>query len=207
MTKPSRKTSRKSAPKPAFLWVTSLFGTLGYGSLLLQWSWWALLFLPGILENQYVKDFLLPEPNAAKQEVVRADPSFSLAYTVIGMVVLVVILAITAYVLAKIPSQIAKGGNKVITSATSATLPVLSHNKKVSPKQRKKLTLRLSKLFKLLLIVMPLALLSTLAFMPTTLPNEIIWLVGGLLAAGSVVWFGLQYLAAKLLGIDELKLI
>ncbi len=197
----------KSKPTSKWLWLTKVLGTLGYTSLLLQWGWWALLFLPSLLDSQLVKEFLLPTPSKQPEVVVQASGTYSLLYSLIAIVAVVVVLALTVYVLAKIPGQIAKGGNKIITTTTAAALPVLTHKKKVSAKKRRMISLRISKLVKLIFAVVPLALLGMIALVPISLPTDVAWTIGAFLATGSVLWFSLQYLAAKLLAIDEQLLI
>ena len=197
----------KNQPAPKWLWVTKVFGTFGYTSLLLQWGWLTLLVLPSLLDNQLVKELLLPAPTKQAQVVATADSSFSLLYAIIIAVVLVTALALTAYVLAKIPGQIARGGQKVITATTVASLPVLTGHKKLTAKKRLKLSLHVSKLVKLLFTLLPFGLLGLLAFVSVSLPTNVVWSVGGFLATGSLVWFSLEYLVAKLLAIDEQLLI
>lgn len=186
--------------------IVTTFGAFGYLSCALQWLWLGVLFLPRLLDS-HAPSLFLPPPSDMGQA-----PSFdlggpSLLMTAIGIGVTFVVLLLTVIVLARLPLGIAKTGNKVAKTAAETVLPVVTHHKKVSAKKRRMLTVRIIKAIKLLLVLLPVALLLAALFFDAPLPVELVFMIGSLLAIGSLLWFSLEYLTARWLRVPADRLI
>ncbi len=179
--------------------IANMSGLLGYASVLLQLLWVMIVFLPGILKSDIFKDIFLPQP-AEVQPIHEQGALVSQSpLLVIGVgIVTIVMIMLTLYLLLKIPSVISKSGHTVTNEIANAAVPMITHNKKVSAKKRRALTFQLSFFVKFLFVV----LLYTLIYIPSdtasSLDGGIIWAVGTVFAAGSLVWFCVQYSLTKL---------
>ena len=187
------------------LFVNTLDG-LGYISCLLQWLWLAALVLPSVLKNEHMQSWLAPPPTTAEPVAPMVDPS-SLLMTIVAIIITLAILAITVVVLVRIPLAIAKAGKKVTTATSEVILPVITHHQKLPEAKKRTLSVVLVKCVKLALCLLPVAGLGLLLFIPTELDPRLGIFVGLMFVIGSVVWFSLEYAAARLLGVPLEKIV
>ncbi len=195
------KTKAKTAIKRGI--ITSL-GAFGYLFCSLQWLWVALLYF-SVIQSA----ILLVAPPAA--------PPVAQTHTTalpgpIEMVIFAIITAImiilTIYALVTIPSTIAKTGNKIVYKTSEAITPVIlrAQHKKETGTLRDKLTPKIVLFIKLLIIAVPFVLtaLSHLLTKPM-ISDSIAMTIGGGLALLSVFFFGVQYMAVRILRIPMLR--
>lgn len=196
MKQPSRKTL-----------IVNIFGALGYLSVTLQWLWVTALLLPTLLDNKTVQYFLLPHPNTEPQSsLVGPITSSSLITTVIAVGVTVLMIIITIILLVRLPAAIAKTSKTATTKTAEAALPVFTHHKQLSPVAKRKLTIRLIKVIKFIVILAPLCALIACFFAPIQLSIEIAILVECCLAISSLIWFSLEYLVAYRLRVKPIEI-
>lgn len=190
-------------PRRALL--ANIFGTFGYFSSLLLWVWVTIHYLPTVLDNDQVREILLPSEGQSLASPQFASPS--LTTIVFAIIVTVVVLVVTMLVLLFIPVTIAKTGKAVTTKAANSIEPLIVHGRTLPPAQKRRLTISLIKLVKLLLVLVPVVagLLST--FIPLVLPFEIVMFVTSILAGVSVFWFSVQYICADMLAVKPEKLV
>jgi len=186
--------------------LINTFGTFGYISLVLQWLWVSVLFLPQLLKTEPVKEFFMPPAS------INPAPSFEfhtppLLATVLAIIITIVVLVVTIIVLLRLPTTISKTGKKTTLKAAETIVPVLTHHKKLTPKKKRKLTVQTIRILKFTLTLLPFLLLLLVAFIPTSLSDAIVIFVGALLALGTLAWFSLEYAFARILKIDPLKLL
>jgi hypothetical protein len=176
--------------------VANIFGTFGYISCLLQWLFVALLYLPLLLDNKQFKEFLIPQQIGASTPMVTTGPpspiliGFAVVFTVL-MLILTIVIVLRA------PVSIAKGGKKVTTVSANTITPLVMHRELPAAKKRL-LTQRIIKMTKLGIIVVPVLLCMLSLLLTTALPAEVSVFIGALLAIGSLVWFSIQYIIARL---------
>lgn len=130
------------------------------------------------------------------------DPFVSILVTVISIVILIAMLALTAYLLFKIPSTIVKTSKKIVFEAAEKAVPLVlqAQHKKETKKNRIKLTPRLVLIFKAILTMAPLILTFLSQFVENkSISFDIAMIVGIWLAAICVVNFILQYVCGRLL--------
>ena len=165
-----------------------------------------LLYLPMLLENKYVEDFLLPPPpkEVVQQSVATESSPLMLVF---ALAVTVIVIIATIIILIKIPMAVARTGKTVTTKAAESAIPLVTKNHPLPPAKKKRLTTNLIKIMKLFLVVIPVGvtLLGVLIELP--LPYEIVMLVSGVLALFSLLWFSLQYIFARLLKVDAGRLV
>ncbi len=186
--------------------IVNTFGTFGYISLVLQWLWVSVLFLPQLFENDGVKDFFMPPVDITSTPHVEFHTPPLLA-TVLAIVITVVVLMITVMVLLRLPTTISRSGKKATLKTAEKIIPILAHHQKLPATKKRQLTIQTIRTLKFVLTLLPFLLLLLVTVIPTSLPSDIVMFVGGFLTLGTLLWFGLEYTLARILKIDSLKLL
>lgn len=186
-------------PTTRYVAVANLFGTLGYLSVLLQWSWAGLLLIYPLLVAQ--PEFLFPKPSPVQPEVMDPMPALTPLMVIIAAAVTIVILIITAITLVQLPKRIGKRGAALTHSAARSALPVLTHHKKITKKERQRLSYRLILLLKLGTVIIPIVAIIFIAPIDHITPI-VIWTIMLFCAAWSLTYFAIQQVIAKLARLD-----
>lgn len=188
--------------QPKRLIVANAFGTLGYISIIFQWLWSFLILVYPVLIAQ--PDFLFPadQPTFVQDNTAVAASPLVVA---IALAATVVIMAITAVVLFRLPKTIGKKGAHITKSAASTVIPVVTHHKKLSKKKRIQLSYQIILGIKLLLIVAPLFALP-FAQPIEQIGTEVIWAMALFCATCSTSYFLLQQIIARVTRVDTEKL-
>lgn len=170
--------------------LANIAGTLGYLSLVLQWMWSLVIFAYPVISGE-LDTFLFPK----RQEV---DPTpidagvFTPVVFVIAAVITLLVLVLTAIVIARLPKTIAAAGAHITKTAATAAIPIATHRKPPTKKQRLQLSFRFVIITKAALVVLPLLLLL-IARPIEQLPQQASLAFGSLCAVGSALYFALQY--------------
>lgn len=181
--------------------IANAFGTLGYMSAVFQWAWALLLLCYPLLTDR--PDFLLPNtPPPAQSPGFDVAPAFSPIITIIAVAATLLVLVMTVVVLARLPRAVGKKAATLTKTAASAAIPIVTHHKKISKKQRKKLSYRLGLAVKALMITLPLGLLCFVNF-SGTIPPLATWTVGLFCAALSLAYFAIQQTIAAVGNVDR----
>lgn len=181
---------------PRKLFIVNAFGALGYLSCLFQWLWAVIIFLPTFMDSDAGK-WVLPQENqqAAPHLTIEEPP---LLLTIIVIAITALVLVVTAIVLARLPAQIARAGKKITHTPAEALVPIVTHHQPISVKKQRQISGQIIRILKLLLCVLPF-LVATLAFLiDIAIPYEAIIIIAAAMAGFSLLWFGLQYLCARL---------
>ena len=186
--------------------LVNTFGALGYLCCLLLWGWIGILFLPMLLENKHVEQFLLPTPSESPP-VVQPAAETSPLLIVVAVSITVVVLIMTIIVLLRAPKTIAKTGRTVTLKAANSALPLVARGKELTPAKQRRLTTRLVKLAKLLLAVLPVAATCIGFIVEPPLPFDIVVFASSALAISALLWFSAQYGVARLLSVDPTLLV
>jgi hypothetical protein len=179
---------------------SNFFGSFGYLFCFLQWLWVVMLYFSVVQSAT-----LLISPNADKQ--VEQSPSFTFALPdsseiIILVIVMTVMIAVTIYVLIKIPMSIVKTSNKIVhkTAETMTPIVIKAQHKKDTKRFHAKITSTLMLAIKLLLVVAPVMLTVASGLLEKqSIDYSIAMLIGGGLACFSAVFFAIQYSLANLL--------
>ncbi|MNQ07679.1 hypothetical protein D3C85_204650 [compost metagenome] len=179
------------------VYIANLFGTLFYLSCLLQWMWAALPYMPWIVRIAE----LLQAPVAAPAEpanvpVITSSPP-SMTLVIITGIITVAIIVATIYVLIKIPTAVAKSGQKITQNASARIVPIVTHHTKLTPKKRRRLTARIIIYLKLIVCTTPIILSACAFTINTSLDYAIIMFVAAVLGIGSFTLLALQAFFAK----------
>jgi hypothetical protein len=171
--------------------AAKFFLSIGYLSGVFGWLWVLLVAVPPLVKSGAI-DALLANP-APTQPVIAAPAieTSPIALLVIGVVTLV-ILIITVIILIRIPRTIVDSGERFVTHAAEAVVPVIAHHKPLPPKQRRVLSRRIMLVLQLCLSVIPL---FVSVFLPPydELSSDIIMTVAALLAGVSTAAFILAW--------------
>lgn len=184
----------------------NIFGGLGYFCCVLLWAWVGIIYTPILLENPQIQEFLLPSPTDTPVQPATPGPASPYLLFVGGVVSVLLIIA-TIIVLLQAPITIAKTGKSVTTKAARSAIPIVTHGKPIAPAKKKRLTIQLVKLVKLLCCIVPVIGIYAGAFTALPLPLEIITFIGNSLAISAIFWFSLQYLFARLLAVAPDQLV
>lgn len=191
------KSKKQSSFKLSFV---NFFGALGYMSVILQWLWVVVLYGPALMDTP-LKQLFLPSENKPlltpmSHDVATAPSPFTIA---LAIGITIIVLAVTAYIIIKAPSAVGKTGSKVTHSAAKAVIPVITKHKPIKKETRRKLTIRITILSKILLVIIPLVSILPVQFL-SDLPVsfDIILIITTANAFLSLILFGLQYVAARI---------
>lgn len=189
-----------NSPRRRF-WVTitNTFGAFGYFFGFLEWFWVIMLYFSVI---QSLARFVAP----TTQQQVQQAPSLSFVLpgpveTAVIAITTVLMVALSIYVLIKIPSSIVKTGRKMVqnTSQQAAPLVIRTQHKKDTKKTRLRITAKLIVVGKLLIVALPIiATLLSCLLDKQSIDYTIAVTISCGLATFSMVSFVLQYTLAKL---------
>lgn len=187
--------------------LVNTFGTLGYISCLTLWGWAGILYVPMLLANERVEQFLLP--NKGEEVVAPAATSGEMSPVAIffALAITATVIVATVIMLLRAPVTIAKTGQSVTAKAADSALPLITKGKPLPAAKKKHLTADLIKLAKLLLILLPVLTLPIGLAIELPLPFDIVLLITSVLAFIALAWFSAQYLFARLLSIDAKQLL
>lgn len=178
--------------------LVNTFGSLGYLSVLFQWSWSALvLSYPLIVARP---EFLFPkdQPLAA---TITTDTSLSPLMIVIALAVTAAVLAIATIVLIRLPKTIGQQAAKLTHSTAQSVVPIIAHRKKISKKKMARLSYRVILIIKLFLVILPL--LALIFAQPIEhISIEVIWAMAAFCAILSLAYFLMQLGITQLARID-----
>ena len=183
--------------------VANVAGAFGYMSVMCQWAWSLLLLCyPLIMERP---SFLLPDTSPPQARTLELSPALSPLATVLAIVVTVGVLALTIVVLARLPKAIGKKAATLTKTAAITALPVLTHHKKITKRQRKKLSHTLILSIKAVALTLPLIALLFVQ-QNTDIPLVAAWTIGLFCAACSLLYFTVQQTIAILGHVDRERL-
>lgn len=136
------------------------------------------------------------------QPTVNIDLTSSVPMIIMTAVITFVMVALTLYILIKIPSTLIKSSKKVVRTAAEGAAPLVLQvqNKKVTTRSRLKLTPFLIIIMKLILIFLPLILAFASQFIEKQIFDFFISIyIGVLLACFSLLFFVFQYMIAEIM--------
>lgn len=194
----------KKYPKRTLL--VNTFGTLGYLFSLVLWVWVGAIYLPVILANESIGKLIIPvqpEQVAPHAPTVGASP----ITVFLALAVTAVIMVITIIMLLRVPITIAKTGRKVTTKAASSVVPIVTRGKPIKQAEKWRLTVRLIKLSKLLLALLPVVIGFFGFAVELSILTELVVFLSCVLAGIAIICFGAQYLLAELLKVDQKQLV
>lgn len=184
--------------------LANAFGALGYMSVLFQWTWSLLLIGYPFLVN-HPEILNAPQQQTAVVTPLEISPAFTPFAVLLVSVITIAIVVAAIFTLMQLPKTIGLTGARITQRTATTIVPLLSHHKKLSPKEKKRFSFRVVLALKLVLAVAPLALLPfAQPFQGITL--QIMWFLGTFAALFSAFYFGLQLLTAYLGKIDRSKL-
>jgi hypothetical protein len=184
--------------------AVNFFGAVGYFFSSLQWLWVVLLYsglilgLAKIMSHGATKQVITPSTNI--------DLNSSMPMIIITAVITFVMVAITIYIIIKIPSTLIKTSKKVVQSTAESATPLIlqAQNKKDTKKNRIKMTPLLTMIMKVILVSIPVILAFASQFIEKQIFDFFIAIyIGVLLACFSLLFFVFQYLAAALMSVKK----
>ncbi|HSW90760.1 MAG TPA: hypothetical protein VLF64_02070 [Candidatus Saccharimonadales bacterium] len=194
----AHKTKRQT-PKT----IANVFGTLGYFSVLLQWTWVLLLLCYPLLTVNH--SFLLPDAPAEPFHPTHNAVTESPITTVAAITISAFVLIATAVVITRLPKQIGKRGARLTHQTADAILPIVTKHKVLPQKKRRALSYRIILLAKLTFIILPVIGLSwVVPSDPLTVP--VVWTIGLYCAGWSIIYFAVQQMIGFFAKVDTRRL-
>lgn len=195
-------TSQKTQRYPSTT-AANIAGTLGYLSVLLQWTWTLLLLCYPLLASDH--SILFPQhpvhPVHTENQALATSPIGIFA----ALIVTAFILVLTVLVLTKLPRAIGKRGSQITQQTANVVVPIMVRHKPLSKAKRRKLSYRIILTVKLLAIVLPLVgLIFAQPVKPLT--SSVMWIVGLYCALWSVLYFAVQLAVAVICKVDRSRL-
>lgn len=194
----ARKAKRQT-PKT----IANVFGTLGYFSVLLQWTWTLLLLCYPLLTADH--SFLLPstptEPFHPTNTAVASSPLTA----VIAIAVTAFILVATVIVIARLPRQIGKRGAQLTHQTADTLVPIITKHKPLPQKKRRALSYRIVLIAKTFAVILPVIGLFWAAS-PYPLTHLVVWTIGIYCAGWSAAYFMIQQVIGFFAKIDTRQL-
>lgn len=189
-------------------WFVNFFGALAYLVITLQLL---VTFLAYFEPLRSLIELTMPTHNAEPITPVQPLPPMeqsepSVLLIILSFVIVAIMVSISIYAIIKTPSIIARAGKKVVdrTAEASAPLALKVSGKKDTARNRKKMAPMLRLIFKISLVVLPLAatLLSFLVEQPR-IDYSIMQAFAIFLASVAFLLFALQYGLARLIGVKK----
>lgn len=183
--------------------AANVFGTLGYLSVLLQWTWTLLLLCYPLITADH--SFFLPDTPTEPFHPTNTAVTSSPITAVIAIAVTAFILVATVIVIARLPKQIGKRGAQITHQTADSLIPIVTKHKPLPQKKRRALSYRIILIAKATAILLPIVgLIWTES--PYPLTDAIVWTIGIYCAAWSVAYFAVQQAIGLLGKIDTRQL-
>lgn len=188
--------------------VANFFGAVGYFWCSVLWFWTLLVY--SSLINDFAH-YVSPTVNqqAVKNQAVVGSSDITLPIIIVG-VITVIMIALTIYILIKLPSTLARASKKVVNEATEGVMPLVlrAQNKKDTKRNRLKLSPRLNLILKTVLIAIPIILLVASQFLEKQILDfYLVIIISIWLVSFCLVFFVIQYISAWLLSVKRQELI
>jgi len=188
--------------------VANLFGAFGYLALSMQWLWAV------ALNFSLVKSLTLFVSPGANDQVVKpavtavamVDSGSNVLLIFFGIIFVIIMVALTIFILIKMPSTIVNAGKKAVHGAAENVTPLVlrAQHKKDNKQNHKKLSARLVIILKIALVIIPLILSYTSKFTDSQMFDfDIAMIVAIWLTGSSIIFFVAQYLLAKLFEVKK----
>ena len=174
---------------------------MGYLSCSLQWLFSIMLYF------SWLKALILfISPNVNNKTTTAITPIVlpGPVITVVSVIIVTSMVAITLYYIYKIPATIIKTSKKTVqqTAKTVAPLILKVQHKKDTKKNLFRLTPRLVVVLKLTLVIIPLVLALISVFITNQIISYgVVTVLGCWLAGASILFFSAQYLLAHFLSV------
>lgn len=183
--------------------AANVFGTLGYLSVLLQWTWTLLLLCYPFLMADH--SFLLPDAPAEPFHPTNDAVTSSPITAVVAIAVTAFVLVTTVIVIARLPKQIGKRGAKLTHQTADTIIPIVTKHKPLPQKKRRVLSYRIILVAKIVFIILPVIGLIWVR-PPSPLTNAVVWAIGLYCASWSIVYFAAQQAIGFFAKIDTRQL-
>lgn len=190
--------------------IVNFFGALGYLLCSLQW-----LFVVVVYSN-FIKELLVADRTVVEQHVPQPSPlavsvhtDSNLALIILIAVIVVGVVALSAYLLIKIPKTIVTTSTKVVHVAAEHAAPVVLRMQHVqereqTPKRLRRVTSYLIATLKVLFIAAPLILAFCGQFTSNQALNFTMTMYGSIALAGATtLFFILQFVLARILRVPR----
>lgn len=189
--------------------ITNAFGSIGYFFCTMQWFWVVLLYF-SLLKSFALS--MIAEDSANRAPVVVPPPQTpdiisgissgpNVLIIVFSIVITLIVIAITIFVIIRMPSSIAKTSKSIVDTAAKNVTPIVLQiqHKKDTKKNRIKLTPLLVLITKITIITLPIILTFSSQLLSERLVEfSIAICVSSWLFGFSFTFFAIQYVLVRI---------
>lgn len=184
--------------------TVNIFGSLGYLSVFIQWLWISMIIAYPYLEDGTFSRLLQPSQSQSASTPVSFEIPLLIALpiTILVTIVIIVVMVVT---LVRLPKAIGKTSSVAAHLATDRAASYVSKHTHMRVVDEKKLSYRALIILKCAAVLLPLAI-SFVQLPRTPLEYTLVIFVSALIAFFSLVYFGLQYLFARLARVNPVTI-
>jgi hypothetical protein len=186
-----------------YLIVNSL-GTLGYLSIVIQWTW-CLITLGHPLLSADIFATPPPSPSPSSIHSPMIDPGlFAPFVPLFAVLVTILVITLTVITLIRLPRTVGKKGAELTHVIATQIVKKAEHRHRMTPKKRVQVSVWITWILKIVAIYVPFALVFATPAVED-LSSQLITLIGFTCAAFSTLYFTLQLLLSFILKLDTKK--
>lgn len=182
--------------------LVNALGAIGYVFVAIQWMWAFIIVVIPLASHPFFMELFMPSSRPASEPLIGLGPMPELAQSVVMVFSVIMSLGIIIYVAIKAPAVVGRTGQRMTRKVATKALPVITHRKKITKKRKKSLLERLTWSIKAGMVVMPALALAVPPGDIIDLNHDASIVFGLALASVSAIYFGLQFIFAKLWAID-----
>ena len=177
--------------------IANIFGSFGYLSVIIQWLLFVAIIIFPLLQSSGVKRIFLPQQSSmpSTQTIITLPAGVQIA---LGVAAVVFCILVVIYAIYAIPRRIGRVGQKLTQTSAATTINRLGHTKRLSEEEKAQITFSITWSIKILLTLLPLALLLLPLDNSIGLTRSMVMIIGLIAAGFSLFWFCLQFLAVTL---------
>jgi hypothetical protein len=190
------------ATEPWKYLITNSFGTLGYLSIIIQWTWGLITFGQPLLSAD--QPLLLPQAPIPQASHATDFGIFSPFVTLLALFITILVVVLTVVNLLRLPKAVGRAGAKTTHVVATQIVKKVQRHHPVPAKKSIKLAFWVVWLLKFIAVFIPL----TLVFITPSidgLSTQLITAIGVICAAFSVFYFACQFLLSLVLKLDNKK--
>ena len=183
--------------------IVNFFGSLAYLTCLMSWFMVIMAYFSSI---QTFTKSIIPDKEPVSQPIIVVSQGVNLPMLLFAIFITILMIALTVYVMVKLPSVVAKTSKKIIHDAAEQVAPIVikAQHKEVTKSRKIKSMFHIIVVLKVILIAAPLILVySSASVSDKIISIEIVTYVSLWLAGLSAILFATQYFLASLLSVKR----
>jgi|JI10StandDraft_1071094.scaffolds.fasta_scaffold03201_13 hypothetical protein len=181
--------------------LIQIVGAIGYIACALEWLWVAVLYMPALLSS----GIFVPMEREVVPVVAQPYHTPSVIDIAIVAGITIIFVALSIYLLLKLPGVVTKTASRAVHVSSDFIMPKVVDTKHTTKKRLLVLSARMQLILKFIAALLPPIVITFSSFPDVPLEPAVIWTVMLFVSAWAVGMFGLQWLLARVFGLDYAK--